>query len=104
MKTHRPNAIAAAMTALSHPRRVRIFDALLSGPKGGLTFEGLMKEANLSASTLIHHLKPMLAARLVATRRKGRYVFHVLRPGALDDAYIALRPGSARQPVHRKAA
>ena len=95
MKPRRPTAIAAAMTALGHPRRVRIFDALINAPAGGLTFEDLMKDANLSSSTLIHHLKPMLAARLVTTRRKGRYVFHVVRPGAIDNAYRALRRTSS---------
>ena len=64
-------AIAAAMTALSHPRRVIIFDRLAAAPKEGLTYEALLAATGRYTSTLTHHLRPMFAAGLVVTRRKG---------------------------------
>lgn len=84
-------AIAAAMTALSHPRRVIIFDRLAAAPKEGLTYEALLAATGLNTSTLTHHLRPMFAAGLVVTRRKGRYVFHRLKPSALSPAIVDLR-------------
>ncbi|MEL7466741.1 MAG: hypothetical protein AAFN79_21885 [Pseudomonadota bacterium] len=89
--TNRRSNIAAAMSALGHPRRVRIYDSLAAAPEDGLRFDALMAETGLRSSTLIHHLKPMFAAGLVITRRKGQCVHHKLRPEALDPAIVALR-------------
>lgn len=84
-------AIAAAMTALSHPRRILIFDRLAAAPKEGLTHEALIAATGLNTSTLTHHLRPIFAAGLVVARRKGRYVFHRLKPAALGSAFVDLR-------------
>ena len=66
--------IARAMTALSHPRRVRLFTALeAAGPKG-LVFPELKCVAKLSDTTLRHHLRPMQAAGLIVRRREGRHI------------------------------
>lgn len=70
--------VAAAMNALSHPRRVLIFDRLAEADPVGLTFEGLLRETGLSVSTLSHHLRPMADVGLVERRRKGAFVFHRL--------------------------
>ena len=64
-------AIAAAMTALSHPRRVALFTILEDAGPPGLGFDELLKRSKLSISTLRHHLRPMQAAGLVVRRRKG---------------------------------
>ena len=65
--------IAETMTALSHPRRVAIFEALRSAPDG-LSFEDLLAKTDLSVSTLTHHLRPMKTAGLVASRRQRKRV------------------------------
>lgn len=75
-------AIAAAMKALSHPRRVRIFRILNAAPEG-LPFSSLLERAGLSIATLNHHLKLMRAAKVVATRRRGVHVLYRLAPVAL---------------------
>lgn len=70
--------IARAMTALSHPRRVTIFEALESAGPAGLGFEALMTAARLQPSTLRHHLRPMMAAHLVMSMRQGPNVVYRL--------------------------
>ena len=70
--------IARAMTALSHPRRVAIFEALETAGSGGLGFEPLMERTRLQPSTLRHHLRPMTAAGLVVSTRRGLNVFYRL--------------------------
>ena len=61
-------ATAAAMNALSHARRILIYEKLAAEPSG-LSHSGLLEETGLSISTLNHHLRPMRAAGVVATRR-----------------------------------
>lgn len=63
--------IARAMTALSHPRRVQLFDILEDAGPRGVGFEDLLKRTKFNISTLRHHLRPMQAAGLVVRRRKG---------------------------------
>ena len=63
--------IASVMNALSHPRRIALFDILEeAGPKG-VGFESLLKSTKFTATTLRHHLRPMQAAGLVIRRREG---------------------------------
>lgn len=63
--------IARAMTALSHPRRVRLFTVLEAAGPAGLGFPELRIAARLSDTTLRHHLRPMQAAGLIVRRREG---------------------------------
>ena len=72
------NDIARAMTALSHPRRVAIFEALETAGPAGLGFEALLERTRLQPSTLRHHLRPMMSARLVTSSRRGLNVFYSL--------------------------
>ena len=72
MKTE--NDIARAMTALSHPRRVRLFAILEAAGRKGAGFEALRRGAKLSDTTLRHHLRPMQEAGLVVRRRTGSTV------------------------------
>ena len=75
-------AIAAAMTALSHPRRVLIYETLAAAPDG-LAYGDLLARTRLSLSSLNHHLRPMRAAGVVATRRRGGFVIYRCVPAAL---------------------
>lgn len=83
-KKRRDAMIAREMTALSHPRRVAIFDVLNEAERG-LSFEELLARAQLSASTLSHHLRPMRAAGLVASRRKGACISMTLARDRFGD-------------------
>lgn len=64
-------AIASAMTALSHPRRVAIFTILEAAGPHGATLERLLAESGLALSTLRHHLDRMERSELVRRRRHG---------------------------------
>ena len=70
--------IAAAMTALSHPRRVAIFDSLEATGGRGLGLEALLRETRFSLAALRHHLARMEAAGLVVRRRRGVAVHFTL--------------------------
>ena len=82
MRSHPQNQtraeIAAAMTALSHPRRVAIFDALEARGGRGLGLEALLRETRFSLAALRHHLARMEAAGLVVRRRRGVAVHFTL--------------------------
>lgn len=82
------------MTALSHPRRVAIFDQLRATP--AMTFEQLRSATRLSASTLNHHLDPMQAAGLVIRRLKGPTAVFRLREAALARAVAHVAPGAEK--------
>ena len=77
--------IAVAMTAISHERRVRLL-CLLSAERGGISFEDLLAKSGMRLSTLTHHLRPMRAAGLIATQRKGHRVLYRLETAALERA------------------
>ncbi|MEO1612379.1 MAG: winged helix-turn-helix domain-containing protein [Pseudomonadota bacterium] len=74
------------MSALSHPRRVAILDALAASTASGMTFRDLQHVTRLSASTLNHHLDPMQAAGLVARRLRGKVAVFSADCKALSDA------------------
>lgn len=97
--THR---IARAMTALSHPRRVAIFQALKTAGAQGLSVPELLAEARLRPSTLTHHLKPMFAAGLVRRRRMGLPIRLYLDGRAVGPviADVAARIALAPRPRH----
>ena len=63
--------IARAMTALSHPRRVAIFEALEASRGRGLGQDDLLRETRFTLATLRHHLARMEAAGLVTRHRRG---------------------------------
>ena len=79
MRSPRPNQtraeIAAAMTALSHPRRVAIFDVLEAAGGRALDLEALLRETRFTLATLRHHLARMEAAGLVTRQRRGVAVY-----------------------------
>ena len=96
--------VAAAMNALAHQRRVLIFEILRSAPNG-LPYGGLLELTGLSLSTLNHHLRPMRAAGLVVTRRKGHEVIYRLAVEALTPHLASIQTGNRPIPAgsERKA-
>ncbi|MEL7463910.1 MAG: helix-turn-helix domain-containing protein [Pseudomonadota bacterium] len=96
---------ATAMTALSHPRRVAILETLQRDAKG-LSFEELLERTGLTISTLTHHLRPMKAAKLVISKRKGHRVALYIDGGAVLKTLASLQSGieAARSPKRPKLA
>lgn len=63
---------AAALAALGHEARLRIFRMLVvAGPKG-LTVGEVSKNASIPLSTLFHHLSHLERADLIRKQRDGR--------------------------------
>lgn len=92
-------AIAIAMKALAHPRRVKIYRTLRATPSG-LPYGELLGRTGLTIATLNHHLKFLRAAEAVTTERRGVNVIYRLAPLALtkhlsllnEDARMSLPP------------
>jgi ArsR family transcriptional regulator, arsenate/arsenite/antimonite-responsive transcriptional repressor len=70
---------AAALGALAHPVRLRVFRALVvSGPQG--LVPGVMQEGlGIPASTLSFHLKELAIAGLVSAERDSRSLIYRAR-------------------------
>jgi ArsR family transcriptional regulator len=62
----------AALTALAHPARLRVFRALVGAGPAGLNPGLLAATLDLPPSTLSFHLKELTRADLVGVEREGR--------------------------------
>jgi len=78
--------VAAAFTALAHPRRVRLFRLLCEHPELGRSVLDLQRATGFKDAPLLHHLRILERAGLVLRRPTGSTVSHVLKPGPLTSA------------------
>ena len=62
---------AAALAALGHEARLRVFRLVRAGA-GGLSVGDIAAHEGLAPSTLAHHLGALVAAGLVERKRAGR--------------------------------
>ena len=84
-QTQRHYSVALAMTALSHPRRVVLFELLEKANPSGLGFDDLLTRTKWNITTLRHHLRLMQNAKLVTRRRKGANIRFRLHGAAVRD-------------------
>ena len=70
--------LASIFTALSHPRRAKIFRLLSDDPMTGRTFGTLRSVTGLSTAVLIHHVRVMEASGLIRRKRRGAEVSYLL--------------------------
>ena len=63
---------AAALAALGHEARLKVFRLLVRAGEGGLSVGDIAAHEGLAPSTLAHHLGALVAAGLVERRRAGR--------------------------------
>lgn len=82
---------AAALAALGHEARLRIFRLLVRAGPGGLNIGEIGRHLGLPASTLAHHLGTLVAAGLVRQERQGREVLNRADFALMHDllAYVA---------------
>jgi ArsR family transcriptional regulator len=66
------NDALAALTALAHPQRLRVYRQLVGAGPDGLTPGELCALLGLPASTLSFHLRGLLDGALVDQQRQGR--------------------------------
>jgi DNA-binding transcriptional ArsR family regulator len=70
------NDALAALTALAHPWRLRVYRLLVGAGPDGLTPGELSAQLGLPASTLSFHLRGLLDGALVVQDRQGRQLYY----------------------------
>ena len=90
-RPERPEHMEAAQfhriaKALADPRRFALLEAIGGAPE--LACQRLCECFPVSQATISHHLKELVTAGLVESRRDGQFVFYHVRPGVIK-AYAA---------------
>jgi DNA-binding transcriptional ArsR family regulator len=68
---------ATRLKALADPDRLKIVNALL---KNEITVSGLAKELDMPIDKVSHHLGVLRSARLVRSRKQGKFVIYSVPP------------------------
>lgn len=74
--------------ALASPKRLEMIEVLCQGEK---TVESLAQSTDLDIRLASSHLKQLKAARLVDSRKDGRYVYYRLADDAVAALWVGLR-------------
>lgn len=93
--------VARVGRALSSPKRLELLELLAQGEK---TVEALAGEAAIGIKLASAHLKALREARLVATRREGKYMVYRLSGHDVSALWIALRGVAEEHLVELKLA
>jgi ArsR family transcriptional regulator, arsenate/arsenite/antimonite-responsive transcriptional repressor len=75
---------AEQLSALGHPIRLKVLRFVVQGGNNGTSAGDIQAHVDLPASTLSHHLKRLVDARLLSTRLEGTFHYYTA-------AYTALR-------------
>lgn len=87
-KSHLYDQVARIGKALASPKRLELIELLCQGEK---TVETLGAQADISVKLASAHLKELRLARLVETRKDGKYVLYRLAGASVADLWVALR-------------
>jgi rhodanese-related sulfurtransferase len=79
--------------ALASPKRLELVELLCQGEK---SVETLAQQADISVKLASAHLKELRAARLVGSRKDGRYVIYRLSDPGVAELWVSLR-GAAEE-------
>ncbi len=93
--------VALIGKAVSSPKRLELLEILAQGEK---TVDALAAEASLSIKLASAHLKVLKAARLVGTRREGRYIAYRLSGPDVSALWVNLRTVAEEHLVELKLA
>jgi len=80
--------VARIGKAVSSPKRLELIELLCQGEK---TVEKLAAQAEISVKLASAHLKELRLARLVDTRKDGKYVLYRLATTSVADLWVTLR-------------
>lgn len=80
--------VARIGKAVASPKRLELIDLLCQGEK---TVEALATQADISVKLASAHLKELRLARLVDTRKDGKYVLYRLASTSVADLWVNLR-------------
>ena len=88
IKTLLYEQVARIGKAVASPKRLELLDLLGQCEK---TVEILARDAGLSVKLASAHLKELKSARLVETRRQGKYIIYRLADRSVSEFWVALR-------------
>ncbi|MBL7091459.1 metalloregulator ArsR/SmtB family transcription factor, partial [Acidovorax sp.] len=80
--------VARIGKAIASPKRLELIELLCQGEK---TVETLAAQAEISVKLASAHLKELRMARLVDTRKEGKYVVYRLTSSSVADLWVTLR-------------
>lgn len=88
LKDHLYEQVARIGKALSSPKRLELIELLCQGEKA---VEVLAANAQISVKLTSAHLKELRQARLVDSRKDGKYVLYRLADTSVADLWVRLR-------------
>jgi rhodanese-related sulfurtransferase len=80
--------VATISKAVASPKRLELIELLCQSER---TVEALAEQAQISVKLASAHLRQLKGARLVATRRDGKYVWYRLIDRTVADFWVSLR-------------
>ncbi|HEY5650341.1 MAG TPA: metalloregulator ArsR/SmtB family transcription factor [Acidimicrobiia bacterium] len=89
--------LADLLKVLADPARLRILSVLTSSEEACAC--DLTEPLDLSQPTVSHHMKVLREAGFIASERRGKWVYHRLIPGRLDEIRAALEVPVQLSPV-----
>jgi len=73
-------AVAATLKALADPLRLRMLSAIATDPRGEACVCDLAELADVAQPTISHHLKVLKETGLLASERRGTWVYYRIVP------------------------
>ena len=101
IKDHLYAQVARIAKAVASPKRLELIELLCQGEKA---VEVLASQANISVKLAGAHLKELRLARLVETRKEGKYVFYRLAGTSVADLWVSLREQAEERLVELQVA
>lgn len=101
IKNHLYEQVARIGKAMASPKRLELVELLCQGEK---TVELLAQQAEISVKLASAHLKALRQARLVDTRKDGKYVTYRLANTSVADLWVAMRTEAEERLVELQVA
>ena len=92
--------MAKISKALADPSRLRIYECIAT--KGEIFCGELVERENLAPGTVSHHLKVLVEAGLIESRREGQFIYNRSLPETIREYTAALAKLSAPTKSARK--
>ena len=101
IKDHLYEQVARIGKAVASPKRLELIELLCQGEKA---VEVLAAQSEISVKLASAHLKQLRLARLVETRKEGKYVLYRLASTSVADLWVNLRSEAAERLVELQVA
>ncbi|WP_454743656.1 ArsR/SmtB family transcription factor [Cupriavidus necator] len=101
LKNHLYEQVARIGKAVASPKRLELIELMCQGEK---TVEVLAAQAEINVKLASAHLKELRQARLVETRKDGKYVQYRLASTSVADLWVTLRSAAEERLVELQVA